>query len=85
MAETPDQSGRCPAVHPTLGLQCERMAKHCVGPGIDHTAKREDGTHELWPNQHGTTPMHKYFQELQRHFTPPPPANPDPADGDAGG
>jgi len=40
------------------------MAKHCVGPGIDHTAKREDGAHELWPNHSGTTPMHEYFREL---------------------
>jgi len=53
---------RCPAVHPELGIRCERMAKHCVGPGIDHTAKRADGTHALWPNEHGTTPMHNYFR-----------------------
>jgi hypothetical protein len=43
---------RCPAVHPELGIRCERMTKHCVGPGIDHTAKRADGTHALWPNEH---------------------------------
>ena len=53
---------RCPAVHPTLGLRCERLKKHCNGPGIDHTATREDGTHTLWPNPHGTTPMHEYFR-----------------------
>ena len=53
---------RCSAVHPELGLCCERLKKHCNGPGIDHTATREDGTHALWPNPHGTTPMHEYFR-----------------------
>jgi hypothetical protein len=53
---------RCPAVHSELGLRCERKAKHCVGPGIDHTTTPEDGTHALWPNEHGSTPMHKYFR-----------------------
>jgi len=55
---------RCPAVHPKLGLRRERLKKNCNGPGIDHTAKREDGTHSLWPNPHGTTPMHAYFRLL---------------------
>jgi hypothetical protein len=59
-----ENSEQCPAVHPELGLQCERLAKHCVGPGVDHTAKREDGTHVLWPHPHGTTPMNEYFREL---------------------
>jgi hypothetical protein len=39
------------------------MVKYCVGPGIDHTAKRADGTHALWPNEHGTAPP-RFQREL---------------------
>src|SRR5262245_4569632 len=70
MAETPDQSERCPAVHPTLGLQCERMAKDCIATEADHTAKREDGTDVLWPNRHGTTPMDKFFVDWRKMICP---------------
>jgi len=79
---------RCPAVHPTLGLQCERKARDCTGPGIDHTTQRADGAHELWPNERGTTQMHQYFQELQRlreNNEPTLPVNPDGRSGDSGG
>src|SRR5215470_18731937 len=53
---------RCPAVHPTLGIRCDRKAKYCWGLGIDHTATLEDGRGEFWPNLEGRMPMHEYFQ-----------------------
>ena len=53
---------RCPAVHPTLGIQCERRAKDCCGLGVDHLVTLEDGRCEFWPNLEGRTPIQEYFQ-----------------------
>jgi hypothetical protein len=56
-----DEDDRCGAVHPTLGIRCDRMAKDCY---IDHTATLKDGRGEFWPNPDGRTPMHEYFRLL---------------------
>ena len=58
---------RCGAVHPTLGIRCDRKAKDCWG--IDHTATLEGGRGEFWPNPEGRTPMHEYFRELADGLT----------------
>lgn len=50
---------RCPAVHPTLGIRCDRKVWDCWG--IDHIGRRENGLAEFWRNPHGRTPMHRYF------------------------
>src|SRR5262249_4326809 len=52
---------RCGAVHPTLGIRCDRKEKDCWG--IDHTATHEDRRGEFWPNPEGQTPMHRYFAD----------------------
>ena len=55
----PDE--RCPAVHPKLGLQCDRKVWDCWG--IDHICTRENGLCEFWRNELGSTPMHRYFED----------------------
>lgn len=51
---------RCGAVHPTLGVRCDRIKKHCY---IDHTATLKSGLGIFWPNPDGSTPMYEYFRE----------------------
>jgi len=51
---------RCPAVHPKLGIQCDRKVWDCWG--IDHICTRENGLGEFWRNECGSSPMHKYFR-----------------------
>jgi hypothetical protein len=53
---------RCPAEHPTLGVQRERRRKDCATQGVEHTSTLPDGRGEFCPNPHGSTPMHKYFR-----------------------
>ncbi len=55
----PDE--RCPAVHPKLGLQCDRKVWDCWG--IDHICARENGLGEFWRNELGSSPMHQYFED----------------------
>jgi len=52
---------RCPAVHPKLGIRCDRKVWDCWG--IDHIGTRESGLAEFWPNRNGSTPMHRYFDK----------------------
>ena len=51
---------RCAAVHPTLGIRCDRKAHDCWG--TDHTATVGDGRGEFWSSARGNTPMHIYFR-----------------------
>jgi hypothetical protein len=37
---------RCPAEHPTLGVQRERRGKDCAVQGVEHTATLPDGRAE---------------------------------------
>jgi hypothetical protein len=55
----PDE--RCPAVHPELGLQCDRKVWDCWG--IDHICTIENGLGEFWRNELGSSPMHRYFED----------------------
>ena len=59
---------RCPAIHPTLGIQCDRQAQDCNG--IDHTCTKENGLAEFWPNESGTTPMHELFADWRNRICP---------------
>jgi hypothetical protein len=43
----PDE--QCPAVHPKLGLVCDRKVLDCWG--IDHICTRENGLGEFWRNE----------------------------------